>query len=163
MSQLADVMRRANVFVNGDSYIGKAEYKSPDKKFKTETDENSFVNVEHIVSFEAMNTEITFTEYTPSVLKMVNICNGATVPFIFRGSYETDRCEKRSFREEMEGQITEMAGSDKKLGKAETKITLAIHKYKLFDNGELIHFIDQDHFIVNGVDQMKEHLNNAGG
>lgn len=163
MSQLADVMRRANVFANGDSFIGKATYKSPDIKLKTETDEDSFVNVDQVIGMEAMSTEVTFTQYVPSVLKMLNICNGSTVPLIFRGSYETDTCEKRSFKEEMEIKITSVDGSEKKVGKAETKIEGVVHKYKLFDNGELIYHIDQDHFIVDGVDQMKEHVNNAGG
>lgn len=164
MSQLADVMRRANVFTNGDAFIGKAVFKSPDKKFKTETDENSFVNIDQIVGFEVMNTEITFFQYSPSVLKMLNICNGATVPFSFRGSYETSNgCEKRKFREDMEVQITEMPGSEKKIGKAEQKIIATIHDYKMYDNDELIHHISQDHFVVNGVDMMKEHINNAGG
>ncbi len=163
MSQLADVMRRANVFVDGAKYIGKAVYKSPDIKFKTETNESSFVNIDQIIGMESMSTEITFTEYSPEVLKLVNICNGSTVDLVFRGSYETDKCEKRSFKEEMKIKISGIDGSEKKVGKAETKITAIVHSYKLFDNGDLIHDISQEKFVVNGKDQMLDHVNNAGG
>ena len=163
MSQLADVMRRANVFIDGGDYIGKAVYQSPELSFKTETDENSFFNIDQIVGVDAMSTEITFTEYSPAVLKLVNICNGSTIPFVFRGSYETSACEKRSFKEELEVKISKVTMGDKKVGRAETKVTGIVHKWKLFDNGELIYHIDQDKFIVGGEDQMSQHVANAGG
>lgn len=163
MSQLSDVMKRANVFVDGHGYIGKAVYESPELDFKTEADDGRFLEVNQVVGVNAMTVEVTFTEYAPEVLKLVNICNGSTVPMVFRGSYEDSDCNKISFKEELEIQISNVSGGAKKVGKAETKITGQVHKWKLFDNGKLIYHIDREHFIVNGNDQMKEHINNAGG
>lgn len=163
MSQIADVMRRANVFVDGGSYIGKAVYQSPELSFKTETDETNFLGEEQIVGVDPLSTEVTFSEYAPEALKLANIVNGATVPFIFRGSYETSAGRKVSYKEEIEGRITKLTPGEKKVGKAETKITVSIAKWKLFNNGELVYHIDQDHFIVDNNDQMKEHIANAGG
>lgn len=162
MSQ-ADVMRRANTFIDGKDYIGKATYQSPEIAFKTEADEKSFLSVNQILGAEAMNSEITINQYSPAALKLLNICNGSTVPFVFRGSYEDDGCNKVSYQEEIEGKISKLVPGEKKLGKAETKFTVEVYKYKLIVAGEVIYHLSQDVFIVDGVDQMAEHVNNAGG
>lgn len=164
MAQLADLMRRANFSADGTTYIGKAVYESPELDFKTEEDSNSFLSVNQILGMNAMSTEVTLSEYAPGAMKLVNIANGVTVPFVFRGSYEDSQGNKISYKEEIEGKLSNVTLGDKKTqGKAETKMTVQIHKWKLFNNGELVYHIDQDHMIIDGVDQMAEHVTNAGG
>ena len=163
MSQLADLMKRANTFVDGIGYIGKAVYASPELDFKTEADDTSFMAFEQILGLNAMNTEVTLHEYSPEALKLVNIANGQTVSLVFRGSYEGSDGVAVAYKEELDIQISKVMPGDKKIGKAETKFTGQIHRWKLYDAGALIYHVDQDHMIVNGVDQMLEHVVNAGG
>ena len=163
MSQLADLMKRANTSVDGVGYIGKATYKSPAMKFKTEADEGSFLQIEQVLAMEALKTEITLTEFNPQALKLANIVNGAVVPLTFRGSYDTSQGVPVAYKEEMQCQITELDLGEKGVKKAETKFNVTIHKWKLTIGGEQIYHIDQDHFLVDGVDQMAIHVANAGG
>lgn len=163
MSQLPDLMKRANTTIDGGSYIGKSTYKSPVLKLKTEADENSFLSVEQVVGMEALTAEITLAEFNPAALKLLNVVNGATVPFVFRGSYETSGGVKVKYKEEMLAFISELDPGEKGINKAETKFTVSIASWKLTVAGELIYHISQDKMIVDGVDMMSEHVANAGG
>lgn len=163
MSQLPDLMKRANFSADGISYIGKAIYKSPELDFKTEADDTSFFAIEQVLGLNAMNTEVELFEYNPAALKLLNIVNGATVSLTFRGSYDTSDGVSVAFKEELDIQISKVSPGEKKVGKAKTTFTGQIHKWKLTVAGEQIYYIDQDHLIVDGVDQMLQHVINAGG
>ena len=161
-----DINRALRISTDGTTFVGNAFVKHPDIKFKTEGDENSFIAVEEILGLEAMTAELSFTTYAKKVAEQVGICNGNLASFVCGGSFEDENCVPTSIKCLIEGKIVSAPGGweQKATGKVDTKVSIAVHHYRLEIGGKVVYDIDRDgdKMVVNGTDQMLIHRLNSG-
>jgi len=152
-------IRNFNAFVDGTSYFGHVdEAKLPPITLNTEAHRGAGMDgpVAIDMGMEGMQSEITFAEWDPALLKSF----GRRTRFVMRpGAMGEDDFSADTYIATLGGRISVNGPEDLKAGdKSTLKITMEVDYYRLEKDGEELWEIDIENGVrvIGGVDQLAE-------
>ncbi len=163
MAAADQLLKNFNIFVNGQSFIGRvADFSPPKITLKMEDYQAGGMDapIEIDVGLEKLETSFTITGYDPSVLGLVGLKRGSTinpVQLVARGALEDGNGVVTPVEITMQGVFKTYEPEDWKPGAtSKVKFTSNLRYYRFVHGGRVIHEINLLDFIrvVNGVDQL---------
>ena len=165
-------LKRLNVFLNGDNWVGEAEDFTPAKlsrKFEAYRGGGmgGAVNIDMGLDDSALDTSFTFGGLEAELVKRMGIAKIDGVQLRFAGSVQRDDTSEVVAVEIVQrGRFKELdRGTFKSGDNSQSKVSMVNTYYKETINGQVIHEIDLINMIEigpDGVDRMAEHRKAIG-
>ena len=158
---IKDILTDINAYVDGRGYTGRvAELVNPKLTPKMREYMAGGLGAPVDVptgQLEKLESEVTLTGVDPDVISLFGVTMGDTVPFVFRGSTQSEDGSQGKVVVTQRGLIKELDWGTWKPGEDSTlKLSLTLHYYRYEYNGRTLIEADPANYklVVNGVDQL---------
>lgn len=158
---IKDILTGLNAYVDGRGYMGRvAELVNP--KLTPKMREYSAGGLGATIDIptgeiEKLESEVSLTGVDPDVITLFGVTMGKTVPFVFRGTTQSDDGSTGDVRIYQRGLIKELDWGTWKPGEdSHLKAGLTLQYYRYEYNGRVLIEADPINYklIVDGVDQL---------
>lgn len=166
---IPSVLKAYSLFVDGNTYAGKADVQLPELSVVTEEFGHGGMSADIKVDMgklAAVDCSFTLYEYDAAVLGMFGLIDGGAVNVKFRGALANDSGDDvRPVIVECRGQMQTLSNAAWESGsKTSLEATINCRFYRMEVDGTAVHEVDAENMtrVINGVDQMAA-LRNAIG
>ena len=162
MTNIQDVLKNLNLFVDGRGYAGQVEeIELPKLTLKTEEFRAGGMDapIEVEMGMEKLECTFTLNGYNKDVLSLFGLAPGNHKPLTIKGSLLSEDGAERPIQINLRGMLREVdMGSWKPGDKGTLKVMMALSYYKLTHSGQVMIEIDPTNLvrIIDGQDQLQQ-------
>lgn len=155
-----DILRNVNLFVDGRGYAGRVQMvQLPKLTVATEEHRAGGMDapVEIDMGMEKLEASWSMDSVDDEMLRRWGLAADSLTPCVFRGALQSEDASVRAVAAHCLGMLREVDYGDWKPGEKSTlKCTMAVRRYRLEIDGDVVHDIDVANMvrIVDGTDQL---------
>lgn len=157
---IIDILRNVNLFVDGRGYAGRVQMvQLPTLTVATEEHRAGGMDapVEIDMGLEKLEASWSMDSVDDEMLRRWGLAADSLTPCVFRGALQSEDASVRAVAAHCLGMLREVDYGDWKPGEKSTlKCTMAVRRYRLEIDGDVVHDIDAANMvrIVDGTDQL---------